>query len=398
MTIGLEPAGAHRLRIVVLGYIVRGPLGGLAWHHLQYVMGLARMGHEVCFLEDSGDTPWCCYDPSRDVTDADPTYGLAFCAAAFERAGLSDCWAYHDAHTTRWRGPLADQALDRCRAADLLLNLSGANRLRPWTGSIPVRVLIDTDPVFTQIRHLTDPDRRRDAERHTAFFSFGQNIGGAATIPDDGLPWQPTRQPIVLDAWPLVPGPPTGPFTTVMQWDSYAPREHGGRLFGMKSESFRAYLDLPTRTDQVFEIAVGGRPAAQALCGHGWTVSNPIKTIPDMGGFQAFVQRSRAEFSVAKHGYVLSRSGWFSDRSAAYLASGRPVVTQDTGFTDWMPAGTGVLVFTSLEEAVACIADVNARYEEHSLAARRLAERHFDARTVLADLLQRVGAAQRVQV
>jgi len=117
-----------------------------------------------------------------------------------------------------------------------------------------------------------------------------------------------------------------------------------------------------------------------------------------MGGFQAFVQRSKAEFSVAKHGYVLSRSGWFSDRSAAYLASGRPVVTQDTGFTDWMPAGTGVLVFTSLEEAVACIADVNARYEEHSLAARRLAERHFDARTVLADLLQRVRAAQRVQV
>ena len=120
----------------------------------------------------------------------------------------------------------------------MLLNLSGANRLRPWTRTIPVRVLIDTDPVFTQIRHLTDPDRRRDAERHTAFFSFGENIGGASTIPDDGLPWQPTRQPIVLDAWPLRPGPATGPFTTVMQWDSYAPREHGGRRFGM-SETLR---------------------------------------------------------------------------------------------------------------------------------------------------------------
>jgi hypothetical protein len=177
-----------------------------------------------------------------------------------------------------------------------------------------------------------------------------------------------------------------------MQWDSYAPREHGGRRFGMKSESFRAYLDLPSRADQAFEIAVGGQAAAEAVSGHGWTVRNPIKTIPDMAGFQAFIQRSKAEFSVAKHGYVISRSGWFSDRSAAYLASGRPVVTEDTGFTDWMPAGTGVLVFSSLEEAVACIADVNARYEEHSLAARRLAERYFDARTVLGDLLQRVRA------
>jgi hypothetical protein len=391
MTTDCEKAPSARRRIVVLGYIVRGPLGGLAWHHLQYVMGLSRLGHEVSFLEDSGDTEWCCYDPARDLTDADPTSGLAFAAATFERAGLPDVWAYYDAHRTQWHGPLAGRVLDCCRNADLLLNVSGSNRLRPWTCAIPHRVLIDTDPVFTQIRNLTDPDRRRESEQHTAFFSFAENIGLTASIPDDGFPWQPTRQPIVLDAWPVVPGSASGPFTTVMQWDSYSPREHAGRRYGMKSESFRAYLDLPAHAPESFEIAVGGQPAATALVPHGWTVRNPIKAIADTGGYQAFIRHSKAEFSVAKHGYVVSRSGWFSDRSAAYLASGRPVVTEDTGFTDWMPSGNGVLAFRSFDEALAAVTDVNSRYDTHCREARRLAERYFDARAVLPDLLDRVA-------
>jgi hypothetical protein len=387
------PEGApstERLRIVVLGYIVRGPLGGLVWHHLQYVMGLARMGHNVCFIEDSGDTPWCCYDPSRDVTDADPTYGLGFADRAFQTGGIPDRWAYHDTHTGRWYGPLAECALDRCREATLLLNLSGANRLRPWTRTIPHRVLIDTDPVFTQIRHLTDADRRQDAEQHTAFFSFAENIGRGASIPDDGFPWQPTRQPIVLDAWPVLDPPETGRFTTVMQWDSYAARDHQGRRFGMKSDSFVPYLTLPSRVGPLFEIAVGGAAAARVLGNYGWAVRNPIKAIGDALGYQQFLQRSKAEFTVAKHGYVASRSGWFSERSAAYLASGRPVVTQDTGFSDWVPAGSGLLAFTSADEAAQSVNDVIERYEHHRRAARALAESHFDSTLVLQRLLDGV--------
>jgi hypothetical protein len=377
------------VRIIVLGYIVRGPVGGLAWHYLQYVMGLTRLGHDVCFLEDSGNAPWCCYDPSRHVSDTDPTFGLAFAANAFRLAGLADKWAYYDWHTDKWHGPLAMSAVDRCEDAELLLNLSGENQLRTWTLRVPHRAFVDTDPVFTQIRHLTDAGRRKNAERHTAFFSFGENVARGAHIPDDGLPWQPTRQPIVLDAWPVVPGPRSGRFTTVMQWESYGAREFLGRRFGLKSDSFAPYLDLPAKVGPLFEIAVGGRRAPQLLGDHGWLVSDPLAAIPDPLGYQTFLQRSKAEFTVAKHGYVVSRSGWFSERSAAYLASGRPVVSEDTGFRDHLPTGDGLLAFSSPDEAARAVTDVLERYDDHCRAARVLAEAHFDSGRVLQNLLDR---------
>src|SRR5262245_17757600 len=138
----------EKLRVAVLGYIVRGPVGGMAWHHLQYVLGLVRLGHDVRFVEDSDDYPGC-YDPARGVVDEDATYGLRFAAAAFDRLGLRDCWAYHDAHAQRWCGPAADTILPWLARADVVLNVSAVNPLRPWLMEVPVRVLIDTDPGFT---------------------------------------------------------------------------------------------------------------------------------------------------------------------------------------------------------------------------------------------------------
>jgi hypothetical protein len=183
-----------RLRIVVLGYIVRGPMGGMAWHHLQYVMGLTQLGHDVYFIEDSGDSLWCCYDPTRHITDTDPTYGLHFATHAFARIGLGERWAYYDFHTSRWLGPCANHITDICTTADLLLNLGGVNPLRPWLLDIPVRAFVDTDPVFTQLQHLTDPAARNLALQHTAFFSFAGNIGlHQCTVPNDGFPWRATR-------------------------------------------------------------------------------------------------------------------------------------------------------------------------------------------------------------
>lgn len=379
-------AANERLRIVVLGYIVRGPLGGLAWHHLQYVLGLADLGHEVVFVEDSDDYP-SCYDPSRNIVDTDPRYGLGFAARAFERVGLAQRWAYYDAHTTRWLGPCADLVLQLCASADLVLNLSGVNPLRPWLLQVPARALVDTDPVFTQIRHLTDPAARAEALRHTAFCSFGAHGGGGA-IPDDGLPWQPTRQPIVLRAWPVTPGPAAGRWTTVMQWDSYAAREYGGVRYGMKGASFAPYLDLPRRSGQRFELALGSATAPRVLLRrHGWSVRNPLRPTRDPWSYQRYLQRSRAEFSVAKHGYVAARSGWFSERSAAYLASGRPVVVQDTGFRAWLRADMGILPFSSPDEALAAIEAVERDYAAQCRAARAVAEQYFDARQVLPALL-----------
>ena len=378
------------LRIVVLGYIVRGPLGGLAWHHLQYVLGLARLGHDVRFVEDSDDYP-SCYDPVRHTVDRDPSYGLKFADDAFTRLGISELWAYYDAHTNRWAGSAATSIIDFCRSADLLINVSGVNPLRSWLAQIPARALIDTDPAFTQIRNLTDQTALKLAREHTSFFTFGENFRSpSATIPDDGLPWLPTRQPIVLDEWRVTPGIAEGKFTSVVQWDSYKAREFSGRRYGMKSDSFAPYLDLPCRADERFELALGSANAPRELLReHGWSLCDPLDVTRDPWRYREFIQNSKAEFTVAKSGYVISRSGWFSERSAAYLASGRPVVTEDTGFTEWLPSGAGVFAFADSDQAIAAIKEVAARYDFHCRAARDVASEYFDARKVLPHLIAR---------
>lgn len=376
------------MRVLVLGYVIRAPIGGMAWHYLQYVMGLRDLGHDVYFIEDSDDFPRC-YDPSRHVTDEDPTYGLGFARRTFREVGLADRWAYYDAHTSTWQGPRAEDAEGICREADLLLNISGVNPLRPWLMDVPERVFIDTDPVFEQIRQLTVSERRERAAGHTSFFTFGVNLPhGRSRIPDDGLPWRPTRQPVVLDAWSVEPAPEDGRITTVMQWDSYPAREYEGRHYGMKSESFQPYLDLPSRTDAILELALGSESAPrEMLRERGWMLRDPLEVTRTPWRYQRYLQESRAELGIAKHGYVAGWSGWFSERSAAYLASGRPVVAQDTGFTDWLDTGQGLLAFRDPEGAVQALQSLEKDYAEHCRAARRLAEEKFDASTVLTELL-----------
>jgi len=380
---------SDRLRVVVLGYIVRGPLGGMAWHHLQYMIGIARLGHDVYFVEDSDDYP-SCYDPTRHVTDTLPSYGIRFATYTFDKVGLGDRWVYYDAHTERWLGPCAENIFSILKTADLLLNLSGVNPIRPWFAKIPVRVLIDTDPVFTQIRNLTDPARRAHSSLHTTFFSFGENFGlSHCTVPHDGFPWRATRQPMVLEAWSVTPGPENGKFTTVMLWESYPAREYGGVHYGMKSHSFETFIDLPKKVGRIFELALGGPTAPRDLLRNkGWLVRDPLEPTKDPWTYQNYIQQSRAEFSVAKHGYVVSHSGWFSERSAAYLASGRPTVIQDTGFSEWLKTDAGVISFKTPEEALAGLEEVNRRYEYHCRIAKEVAEEYFNAHRVLTSLVE----------
>lgn len=383
-----KPSG---LSIVVLGYIVRCPIGGMAWHHLQYVLGLAQMGHEVLFLEDSGDDPWSCYDPRSGENGTDPGYGLEFIRHAFDRVGLAGRWAYNDRFAGCWHGPAATSAESFCADAQLLLNLSGANSLHGYLSDVPARAYLDTDPLFTQIRILEDPDRRRLVDAHNAFFSFGENISSAdCSVPDDGFDWQPTRQPVCLQAWPVSPAPTQGAFTTVMQWDSYANREYGGQRYGMKSESFGPYLDLPRQVGVKLEMALGSATAPRTqLKAHGWRLRDPLEVTRDPWSYQDYIRSSRAEFSVAKQGYVVSNSGWFSERSACYLASGRPVVVQDTGFSTILPTGTGLFAFSDPEEAKESLETIDADYRTQCEAARAIAEDYFEAGQVLEHLIDR---------
>jgi hypothetical protein len=186
-----------------------------------------------------------------------------------------------------------------------------------------------------------------------------------------------------------VPPPEDGNFTTVMQWDSYKVREHNGISYGMKSGSFEPYLELPRHTDAGLEIALGSETAPRnLLVENGWLLSDPLEVTRDLHSYQQYIQRSKAEFSIAKHGYVVSHSGWFSERSANYLASGRPVLVQETGFSDWMNTGAGVLVFNSPEDAIAGIEQIEQNYALHCEAAQAVAEAYFDSSTVLTVLLE----------
>lgn len=380
----------ERCRILVVGYIVGGPLGGLVWHHLQYVMGLARLGHDVYFIEDSHDYP-SCYDPERNTMDRDPSYGLKFTERIFRELGLEDRWAYYDAHTAQWFGPCAGRALELCRTADMLLNMSGKTVLRPWFMEVPAKILVDTDPVFTQVRHLTDEAAHQQGSAHTAFFTFGENFGtDGASVPDDGFPWQPTRQPVVLDAWPVTPGPRSGRYSSVLNWESYAGCEFGGRTFEMKSASFMPFMQLPEKSGARLELAVGSKDAPRrTMRRNGWSILDPREPTRTPWTYQDYIRQSKGEFGIAKHGYVVTRSGWFSERSAAYLASGRPVVVQETGFSDWLDADMGVRSFNTPEEAVAALEDVDSAYEAHCRAAREVAAEYFDYRKVLASLIAR---------
>jgi hypothetical protein len=384
-----------RLRIIVLGSLVRLPLGGLAWHYLNYVHGLAEMGHDVYYVEDSYDRP-ACFGPDSSGPTTNADYGLRFSSQAFSRLGLADRWAYYDAHTNEWKGPRASDAVTLCKTADFVLHISGLNPLRDWLSGVPVRALIDTDPGFTQIRNLTNPIYRHRCDEHTDFFSFGANIGKpTCSIPDDGFLWQPTRQPVSLAVWPHRVAPRRGPYTTVMSWESFdIPFEFGDLRLGMKSESFNKLIELPSRVGRIFDLAVRTNSATSTtvLQHAGWGLADIDLVSCDPWSYQAFIQRSRAEFGVAKAGYARTRSGWFSERSAVYLASGRPVLHQDTEFCRWLPTGEGILSFHTLEDVVDAVRRLEADYELHCRRARELAIEYFAAPRVLKSLIESVGS------
>lgn len=377
------------LRIAVGVYVVRAPMGGLSWHYLQYVLGLARLGHDVLAVEVSDDHEWCCYNPALETNDTNPAFGLAYAQSAYGRLGLADRWAYHDGFGDGWCGPAAGTVMSFLRDADLFINISGATTMRPWFREVPRRVLIDTDPAFRQVRHLTVAEDRAVADAHNSFFTFGELFGREdCLIPDDGYGWIPTRQPVVLEEWRVTPVPANAPFTTVMRWDSYRPRRYQDLELGMKSRSFAPYRRLPSAAPAPLEMAIGAPCPHDELEAEGWRLQNPYHAAPDPWALQDFMAGSVGEFTVAKHGYVTTRSGWFSERSAGYLASGRPVITQDTGFGDILPTGNGLHSFHDPATAITAMNDVLSNPAAQGLAAREIAEEYFDSTTVLTRLIQ----------
>lgn len=383
----------EQLNVVVGVLLVRAPLGAQAWHYLEYAAGLKRLGHRVTVVEVADEHEWTCYDPTTGELGTDATYGLAYVQRALAPHGLADDWAYHDCHSDGWTGPAAATLADRFRAADLFLNVSGVNAVTHGLETIPRRVFIDTDPGFVQVRNLRKEEMRSHSDAHNAFFTFGELFGRpGCRIPSDGYDWRPTRQPVLLDAWAVTAVPGEGALTTVMKWDSYRVQEHDGLRLAMKSDSVLPFLHLPERCPVPLEMALGGAAPRDGLRSLGWQLVDPQQVAGEPDEFQAYIAGSLGELAIAKHGYVVTRGGWFSERSAHYLASGRTVVTQETGFSDLLPTGSGLLSFENPDQAVAAVQQVAADPAGHGAAAREIAVEHFDSDKVLTRLLDDVYA------
>jgi hypothetical protein len=357
---------------------------------MQYVIGLKKLGHEVLFLEYSEDYE-ACYHPDLGMTK-DPSYGLEFISKTFKPYDLQKDWCYVDEHQNEYFGWSQTQLNNYISNSDVVFNLSGVTELREDLSKIPVRIFIDTDPLFTQIRNINDSAYRENTERHTHHFTFGENIGTSKSkVPDDGFRWLPTRQPIVPDLWPVIVGSQNGKWTTVMQWDSYKEQNFKDVAYGMKFKTFQLIETLPENSNENFEIALGSETAPrEALKKKGWFIQNPLIVARNADDYQKFIQSSKGELTVAKEGYVKSNSGWFSERSAAYLMSGRPVITQSTGFEEIFPTGLGLFSFSSQQEVLEAIKLVNLEYEKHCSNARAIALQYFNAKRVLMDLISKI--------
>ena len=376
--------------MIVSGMIAGDPhQGGAAWAVLQYVLGLRGLGHDVFLIEPL----------PQKAGVAGVALGRSVHAQYFHdvatRFDLGSRSALLRQDTRETAGLSYADLVDAARGTDLLINISGMLSDPRLVERIPRRVYLDLDPAFNQLWHAVEGIDVR-FESHTHFATVGCLIGTAACdVPTCGRTWLPTLQPIVLSQWPSTPGPRGGAWTTVGNWRGYGSIRHRGVEYGQRVHSFRRFFDLTARTSALLQPALAIHPAEasdlEALRRHAWALEDPAVVADTPDRYQQFIQRSKGELGIAKSGYVESRCGWFSDRSVCYLASGRPVVAQDTGFATYLPTGQGLLAFSTAAEAADAIDTVSGAYDLHCRRAREVAEAHFRSDFVLNTLLERVG-------
>jgi hypothetical protein len=388
-----------------MGIMGRTPFAGVAWQVLHYLEGFRRLGYDVYYVEDTGEWP---YNPEQNTVTNECKYTVSYIAHLMDWCGMPDRWAYRAAAQESRTFGLSDaqlaHLLDR---TDILFNLTGSTVLRDEHLRVPVRIYLETDPVLRQIEVAHGRSFTIDLlSAHTHHFTFGENFGGpGCNVPLGRFDYRPTRQPVVLDWWTLA-FPAGGSrqssrFTTISSW------QHSGNDIDWKGErylwskhvEFLKFINLPRRTKQPLELALapGNGGAAQLakqtqlLRSHGWRVVDAIVLSKDILPYRDYILGSYGEFTVAKDQNIRLRSGWFSDRSACYLAAGRPVITQETGFSHILPTGQGLFAFRTMDQILDAIDQIKADYDRHSKAALEIAHGYFAAECVLANLMEGVG-------
>jgi hypothetical protein len=379
------------MAVILVGGVLANKLhnGGAAWTRLSWALGLKALGFEVAFVEQIRAD--CCVDDSGRPCPFEMSANRKYFREVTEQFGLS-ALATLTCDNGGSDGLTPSELDDLVRSAIALVNITG-HLTDPRMGMIPLRIYIDLDPAYAQFWHAAGNPGPR-LEGHDFYFTVGENIGRrSCSVPTGGIPWRPIRQPLVLEHWPACAPGDTRQFSTVASWrGAYGPVQYEGTTYGLKAHEFRKFIELPRRACQRFEIALDIDPADErdlvALRGQRWHVVDPKVVASGPAAFRHYIQASGAEFSVAQGIYVETQCGWFSDRTVRYLASGRPVLVQDTGFSRNYPVGEGLLAFHTLDEAVAGAERIARDYTGHARAARAIAETYFDSDRVLGQLLE----------
>jgi len=383
-----------RNSIVFAGSLAQRPhVGGHTWVFLQYLLGFKKLGWDVLFLDRL--EPEMCVDANGAACPLEQSVNVTYLRDVMTTFGIEHDFSVACDGGTRFVGLGREEVLARVGNAGTFINVMGFFSDPEILSAARHRVFFDIDPGFGQMwRELGWHDPYQGYDR---FVTVGERVGlPGCTVPTCGIDWITTRQPIVLEHWPVTAPAPDGSFTSIGAWRGpYAPIEYHGKTYGLRAHEFRKFVALPSLTRESFEVALDIHAAEtrdlDLLAAHHWRLVDPGDIARDPAAYRAYIAASKAEFMVAKNMYVQSNSGWFSDRSICYLASGKPVLAQDTGLTGLYPIGNGLLTFSTLEEARAGVEDIGGHYQRHCRAAREIAEEYFESDRVLTRLLGALG-------
>ncbi|GEO11779.1 glycosyltransferase [Segetibacter aerophilus] len=395
----------EKLRIIVGGYIGLYPTGGATWDYIQYPLGLKLLGHDVYYIEDTMQYP--VFQKNGSSWD-DASRCVSYLKEMMESFGLEDRWAYRDIASGLSFGLSEQRILEICETANVFINISCSTYLRDEYLKIPHRILIDSDPMFTQIQYAieikNDSESRnwstkKMIENHNYLFSFGENIGAEdCEIPTFNYKWHATRQPICLDLWKNNSRVSGKKFTSIMNWSGRKKLEYNNEEWGQKDVEFEKFKQVPALLPGVeFEVVVNKPLNKESnycgieLEGLGWKILEPSTTVGNTKDYKAFILKSIGEFSVAKETYVKSNSGWFSCRSACYLAAGKPVITEETGWSKYIPSGNGVIAFDNISSAIEALKEINSNLPYHSKQAEQIARAYFSSDVVLLRMLEQLN-------
>ena len=388
-----------RKKIVVLGFMANCPIAGVIWQHVHYIVGLQRLGHEVFYVEDTSRIP---YDPVQQTPTEDYTYASYILDKLAREFGFERHWAF----CPRYKSLEESCGLSRgylnqlYQEADAMLNICGSHELNDDLLRSDRIIYVESDPAVEQIKvDQGDTATTEFLTRHCARFTFGENIGTPNfPVPLHGLEWLPTRQPVVTDFWSGDQRPPasTAKFTSIANLATGGKKDiawRGESYIWSKLPEFMRFRASPRLSGENFELATSFKDSElqQTFEEDGWSIVPPDVISVDHRRYLEYVQGSKGEFTVAKDQYVRLNTGWFSDRSACYLAAGRPVITQQTGFTRLYGGNCGLIAFDHSEQIQEAVASINADYAAHQMAAREIAREVFEAEKVLKSLLDRVG-------